>query len=173
MKIRVDWLCILLCLSSGLLACQPLESPQGQLVSVDRVISGQVIELLSPIGAPPGVYRVRLEGIEAPDLRQTPWGEDGKEYLTALIADQPVLIEAEHELPDQYSRLWAYVWLDQKLLNEKLVEAGYALVQNEQAATLKYGRQLIRAQERARIAGLGVWNPERPMRQTPREFRAD
>ena len=170
MKTKV-WLCLLLCLSSLLLACQPLDAPQGRRVSVDRVVSGQVLELISPIGSPPGVYRIRLKGIEAPDLRQTPWGEDAKQYLTTLIADQPVQIEAEDELPDQYNRLWAYVWLDQKLLNEKLVEAGHAIVRDQQGSDLKYGRRLIRAQERARIAGLGVWNPQRPMRQTPKEFR--
>ena len=171
MKIKVHWVCLLLCLSGWLLGCQPLDSPQGQRVSVDRVVNGQVLELVSPIGPAPGVYRVRLEGVEAPDLRQIPWGEDAKRYLISLIADHPVLIETEHQFPDQYNRIWAYVWLDHKLLNEQLAAAGHALVRNEQAAPLKYGQRLIRAQEQARIAGLGVWNPERPMRQTPKEFR--
>ena len=171
MKSKVAWICLLICLSGLLLGCQPLDSPQGLSRSVDRVVNGQVLELIDPVGPPPGVYKVRLEGIEAPDLRQAPWGEDAKRYLTALIANHPVLIETEHKAPDRYNRLWAYAWLDQKLLNEQLAAAGYALVSNEKAIHLKYGQRLIRAQEQARMGGLGVWNPERPMRQTPKEFR--
>ena len=171
MKIKFAWVCLLFCLIGLLSGCQSPVSPQGQRVSVDWVVNGQVLELVRPIGSPSGVYRIRLEGVEAPDLRQTPWGKDAKQYLTTLITDHPVLIEIEHKRPDRYNRLWAYVWLDRELLNEKLVEAGHALVSNEQAAALKYGQRLIRAQERARLAGLGVWNPERPMRQTPKEFR--
>ena len=171
MKTKGYWICLLLCFSSVLSACHPLDSPQGLRVSVDRVVNGQVLELVSPVGPPPGVYKVRLEGIDAPDLKQTPWGEDAKRYLATLIADHPVLIETEQEFPDRYNRLWAYVWLDKKLLNEQLAAAGYALVRNEQATHLKYGQRLIRAQEQARLGGLGVWRPENPMRQTPQEFR--
>ncbi|MDJ0702145.1 MAG: thermonuclease family protein [Leptolyngbyaceae cyanobacterium MO_188.B28] len=152
-------------------ACQPLDSPKGPLVSVDRVINGQVLEVVTPVGPPPGVYKVRLEGIDAPDLRQKPWGEDAKQYLNALIANHPIRIEPARELPDRYDRLWAYVWLDKKLLNEQLTAVGHALVRHEQAVQLKYGKQLIRAQERARLGGLGVWRPENPMRETPQEFR--
>nr|WP_250125489.1 thermonuclease family protein [Chroococcidiopsis sp. CCMEE 29] len=71
---------------------------------------------------------------------------------------------------DTFGRRLAYVWQDGVLLNEKLVKEGYVL-RVTRSPNHKYDQRLARAQEWARLMGLGVWNPEQPMRLTPAEFR--
>ena len=51
-----------------------------------------------------------------------------------------------------------------------MVKEGWALAKPDFPNT-KYMERLIHAQERARIMGLGIWNPDQPMRQTPAQFR--
>jgi micrococcal nuclease len=71
---------------------------------------------------------------------------------------------------DQYQRVLAYVWQGKLLLNQALVAQGYALA-SSRLPNVHYEERLKRAQESARLGGLGLWNPQNPMRQTPEEFR--
>jgi micrococcal nuclease len=124
-----------------------------------------------PTGQPPLIERIRLLGISAPDLQQQPWGGAARENLAKILGSQAsVLLEFDGEEKDAYQRRSAYVWHEGKLLNEILVARGYALARGQ--FNPKYSQQLARAQEYARIMGYGIWNPEKPMRQTPDEFRA-
>ncbi|MCL1475201.1 thermonuclease family protein [Argonema antarcticum] len=145
-------------------------TPQGEVVKVVRVVSGQTLEAIDTEKQPPLIEQVRLIGIEAPDLRQRPWGTAAKERLEEMIGEKPVLLELDREPKDQSDRQLAYVWQDGVLLNEKLVAEGYALFYSR-SLNNKYDERLEQAQEFARIMGLGIWNPEKPMRLTPRDFR--
>jgi len=138
---------------------------------VEQVASGQTLEVI-PTGSSTGApERVRLIGIDAPDLAQQPWGVDAKQQLERLIGNKPVTLEPGLEPRDRYERTLAYVWQNGKLLNEQLVEAGYALAVPRSPNT-KYDQRLKRAQEKARLMGVGIWSPDQPMRLTPAEFRA-
>jgi micrococcal nuclease len=55
------------------------------------------------------------------------------------------------------------------LVNEQLVVEGYVYV--PRSINNKYEQRLTNAQEFARLMGKGIWNPEKPMRLTPTEFR--
>ena len=144
--------------------CQSVSMPPGLQVNVVQVVSGQTLEVT---GA--GETRVRLIGIEAPDLQQQPWGQAAKQRLQAMIGDQPILLEFDVQDKDSFGRRLAYVWQNGVLLNEKLVKEGYVLVLR--SPNHKYDQQLERAQEWARLMGQGIWQPEQPMRLTPTEFR--
>jgi micrococcal nuclease len=62
------------------------------------------------------------------------------------------------------------VWKNKVLLNEELVKQGNAMFVGR-SPNHKYDQRLERAQQWARLMGQGIWNPEKPMRLTPAEFR--
>ena len=161
-------LAIALCLL--LISCQKPEVPQGNLVKVERAISGQTIEVISTADNIALLQQIRLIGIEAPDLKQEPWGKQAQQKLEQLIKGKQVLLESDVEDKDRFDRKLAYLWQDKVLLNELLVKEGYALAAARSPNT-KHQQRLVSAQEWARIMGRGLWNPEGPLRQTPTEFR--
>ncbi|WP_242031365.1 thermonuclease family protein [Coleofasciculus sp. FACHB-T130] len=152
-----------------LVGCQAKEVPTGVTVKVERVVTGQTLEVLDTSKQSALVERVRLLGIEAPDMKQQPWGSAAQERLKQLIGGQSVLLESDGSSKDQFERRLAYVWKDGVLLNEQMVVEGYVFV--PRSLNNKYDQRLTTAQEYARIMGKGIWNPEKPMRWTPAEFR--
>ena len=175
MKIR-KFLLLFGCLL--LIGCQPPIEPQGTIVQVSRAINGQTIEILDPTGQTALNQRVRLLGIDAPLIEQEPWGIEARQRLAELVEGQTVLLEADLATRDSYDRIWGYVWLGDRLVNQQLVEEGWALTEVRPLADIspkspppKYEQRFSRAQEKARLLGIGIWNPEQPMRQSPCEFR--
>jgi micrococcal nuclease len=168
-------LCFLLPLLILLTACQPSPLSPGELVRVSRVVSGQTLEVVSLTGTAAATEKVRLVGVNAPAWNQEPWYGDAQKRLESLIgSDRIVLLEADEEksveTKDGSKFRLAYIWKDKTLLNEQLVAEGYVLAATR-SPNLKYDQRLTRAQEQARLSGLGLWNPDHPMRQTPQEFR--
>ena len=159
---------IALCLL--LASCQKPEIPQGTIAKVERAISGQTIEVISTADKIALLEKIRLIGIDAPDLKQQPWGEAAKQRLEELTAGKQVLLESDIEEKDQFDRKLAYLWQDKILLNELLVKEGYALA-SVRSPNTKYQQRIVNAQEWARLMGKGIWNPKQPLRQTPAEFR--
>lgn len=156
----------------ALCGCQAPITPVGERVHVTQVVSGQALEVLDPQQPTAQAERVVLTGIAAPHWQQQPWSLEAKAELEALLGgDRGVLLESAVESSRQANgspvRL-VYVWQGNRLLNEQLVAAGWALVQ---APDPKYQQRLEQAQETARLLGRGIWNPRQPMRQTPAEFR--
>jgi micrococcal nuclease len=145
---------------------------------VQQVVSGQTLDVLNTNQQPPLIERVRLIGIEAPDLKQHPWGAAAKNRFEKMITKitgqqlvlQPVFLEPDVQEKDSSGRWLAYVWHDNVLLNEQLVKEGYVLAA-PRSPNNKYDSRIARAQEYARIMGYGIWNPDQPMRLTPAEFR--
>ena len=136
-------------------------------VEVVQVSSGREVEVT---GAAEITERVRLEGIDVPDVGQGPWGEAAKSWLETAIGHRPVVLESDVEPRDAEGQRLAYLWRDGVLLNERLVAEGHGLVLPH-APNGKYDDRLSHAQDRARVLGLGIWNPSRPMRQSPADFR--
>lgn len=160
-------LCVLACLFF-LTACQSSPKPKGFPAQVERVVSGHAMEIRRPnLDA---IQRVRLIGIEAPDLDQEPWGITARDRLEQLVSDATILLESDVAEKDGANRRLAYCWRDGVLLNEQLVAEGLALAM-VRSPNFKYDQRFAQAQEKARALGLGIWNPDRPMRQTPAEFR--
>ncbi|XZN93268.1 MAG: thermonuclease family protein [Microcoleus sp.] len=153
-----------------LVSCQKPEIPTGTFVKVQRTVSGQTIEIVRTADKIALLEQVRLIGIEAPDLKQQPWGEAAKNQLEKLIGGKQVLLELDVEEKDRFDRFLAYLWEDGVLVNERLVKEGYALA-TVRSPNKKYQQRLVNAQEWARLMGKGIWNPKQPLRQTPGEFR--
>lgn len=170
--------CIFCCCFLLLGGCLSTPVPKGITVQVQQVVSGQTLDVLNTNQQPPLIERVRLIGIEAPDLKQHPWGAAAKNRLEKMLSKitgqqlvlQPVFLEPDLQEKDSFGRWLAYVWQDGVLLNEQLVKEGYVLAAPRSPNT-KYDSRIARAQEYARIMGYGIWNPDQPMRLTPAEFR--
>lgn len=139
-------------------------------VRVMRVVSGNTLEI-QPLNSPSALNQtIRLIGIQSPDMDQSPWGEDAHAHLERLVLGQVVTLSSTAEPVDSYGRSLAYVWLEDQLINQSLLEEGRVLVE-ERSPNPLYANQFRHAQHRARLLGLGLWNPDRPMHQTPQEFR--
>ncbi len=150
----------------GLLSgCQGAISPQGEAIAVQQVVSGQEIELAGIPGQSDITEQVRLAGITVPSLAQKPWGNAAKTQLEQMIRNQSVVLESD--VRTERGERSVYVWSNGILLNEKLVAEGHALVTVSKSSRSKHELRLSRAQDRARILGLGMWNPQDPMRQLP------
>ncbi|HEY9909462.1 MAG TPA: thermonuclease family protein [Thermosynechococcaceae cyanobacterium] len=145
-----------------LVGCQPSITPENLTIRVSQVFSGQELETVGLPNQPEITERLTLAGIATPKPNLKPWGEAAKVRLEELTNNRTLRIETEVESQSQSRRV--YLWHDGQLLNELLVAEGYAIVQPS-PSNEKYRPRLNYAQDRARILGLGVWNPEKPLRQ--------
>lgn len=171
-----NFYCLLfICFSTVLLVgCQPKVSykpkPIEPIVKIAGISSGNTLNVIGIDSQPYLDSQVRLIGLDAPDRRQRPWGEESSQRLRELVGDKLIKLEFDVKQKDGFGRTLAYVWQDEILLNEQLVKEGYALFV-PRSPNHKYDLRLERAQQFARLMGKGIWNPEKPMRLTPAEFR--
>lgn len=111
--------------------------------------------------------RVRLIGINTPELNKPDgpvecYATEASDQTEALIDDADGHIQLERDVSetDQYGRLLRYVWLvtpqGKQLLNEELVEGGYARSISYRP-DVKYQSALNHDQTDARNQGRGLW----------------
>jgi micrococcal nuclease len=118
--------------------------------TVSRIVDGDTIECAE-------VGRVRLIGMDTPELSQEPYGSQATRVLTDLIAaSSEIRLELDVERRDRYGRLLAYVWGDGRMLNWLLVRAGYA-VPLTYPPNVQYVDSFAAAQQAARQERVGMW----------------
>ncbi|MGD1860126.1 MAG: thermonuclease family protein [Leptolyngbyaceae cyanobacterium] len=139
-------------------------------VTVNYAKSGHTLELLPDLGSEISTTTIRLAAIEAPDRDQNPWGDASRECLSDL-ENEIIYVEPVDSSPDAYNRLWAYSWLGSESINRRSLAEGCAyLTAPDQSQSPQY-QSFLYAQERARLLGLGIWNPMLPLRETAETFR--
>lgn len=106
---------------------------------------------------------IRLVHIDAPEKRQ-PWGERSRQALAALC--HQVEAEVRPAGVDRYGRMLAAVSCRGKDAGAEQVRAGMAWA----FTRYKPGPELIRLEQEARAAGLGLWVDPAPV--PPWEWRA-
>lgn len=142
-------------LAWGLLLLLPASEMAARtaLTGTARVIDGDTLEIAGE--------RVRLEGIDAPEMAQTcrrrPWGTwaCGKAAATALehlLAGQRVACEDRGT--DKYGRMLGVCFLGTRDINSWMVREGLAW------AFVRYSRSYVREEARARAAHAGIWQGE-------------
>jgi endonuclease YncB( thermonuclease family) len=142
----------LLFFSNGVLcAATPDAIHRGPpLVGVARVIDGDTIDING--------QRVRLEGIDAPELAQTcesvtgqswPCGRSAVSALKRLIGNKQISCDPRGQ--DKYRRVLAVCFADGRNINEAMVRDGFAW------AFVKYSSEFASAEAVAREAKSGVW----------------
>lgn len=115
-----------------------------------------------------GTQRVRLLGIDAPELDQTcqrggeAWacGQAAKEQLEALVADHQVVCHGQGF--DQYARMLAVCSVGYDELNRTMVENGWAV------AYRYFSDDYLAEEARAQAAKRGIWSSKFT---TPSEYR--
>lgn len=144
------------------------EAMTGEFLKVTKVHDGDTLSVL--IGN--REEKIRLIGIDAPELGQEPWGRKAKRKLQDIIrkTDKTVRIELDVDERDKYGRLLAYLWTkDGRLVNEEMVRSGYALLYTI-PPNVKYVDRLRKAQERASKKKVGIWG-EKGLEERPSDYR--
>ena len=149
---------------------KPNEQFSGELWIINRVVSGQTVEASVVNNPNMTVQRVRLLGLSAPLKEQAPWGDRARQRLSDLIKEQKVILEFDVRQKDNSERLLAYIWKDNLLVNQYLVAEGLAIA-DPYPPNAKYDARISRAQSRARLQELGIWDTQNPLRLSPRDFR--
>lgn len=109
-----------------------------------------------------GVKRVRLAGIDAPELKQ-PFGSKSRDVLRKLILNQPVTVDTMKQ--DRYGRAVGKVLLNGEDVNLKQVSVGVAWVYADYLIELSAeDRELYKAAEKAANDDqIGLWRDEQPV----------
>ena len=128
---------------------QALGATEGRCL---RVSDGDTIT----IAAEGRKEKVRLIGIDAPELRQE-GGPEARQYLEKRILNRRVKVEGETR--DRYGRLLGTVYLGEENINLSLVREGHAWDYKAYSA----GPAYIRAERAARAARRGLWAQEDAM----------
>ncbi len=121
--------------------------------------------------------RIRLLGIDAPELAQEPWGFCARRKLctelgSALCSFKNTKIKYEYDVQkkDKYKRDLAYIYNAQnELVNETLLKDGYAVVLILEPNT-KYAIKFKDAEAYARKKNIAIWSKS-GLKLSPYEFR--
>jgi len=149
---------------------QPKDQVNGEFWIINRVVSGQTVEASVVNNPNMTVQRVRLLGLSAPLKEQSPWGDRARQRLSDLIKEQKVILEFDVKPKDNSDRLLAYIWKDNLLVNQYLVAEGLAIA-DPYPPNAKYDARISRAQSKARLQELGIWDTQNPLKLSPRDFR--
>ena len=118
-----------------------------------RVVDGDTIHI--------GDTKIRLHGIDAPEMKQTCRTSKGKEQMCGVLAKQALerLVKGQDvtckgDTRDRYKRLIAVCYVGQFNINEQMVADGWAL------AYRRYSTDYVRAETLAKSRREGMWRTE-------------
>ncbi len=116
--------------------------------------------------------KVRLIGIDAPELAQEPWGKKAKNHLKKLIKESKWQVKLEFDVQhrDKYGRILAYLWdKNGNMINYMMIRNGYTMVYTI-PPNVKYVELFTEAQRLAREEKKGIWG-ENGIKEKPSDWR--
>jgi micrococcal nuclease len=128
--------------------------------TVDRVIDGDTLR----VNIDGEVKTIRLLLVDTPEsVHPTkpvqPFGIEASSFVKKLLpAGTKVEVEYDKSKEDKYGRLLAYIWLDDKMLNETLLEEGYARVAYVYEPNTKYVEEFRDIEDETRKKKIGIWS---------------
>jgi len=128
-------------------------------IKVINVIDGDTVKLENG-------ETLRYIGIDTPEIKikqngrfsykPQPFALEAKRLNERLVKNKMVHIEFDVEKTDRYKRLLGYCFVDNTLVNAKLVEEGFAVIYTF-PPNVKYVETLVNAQKNARKNAKGMW----------------
>jgi micrococcal nuclease len=88
-----------------------------------------------------------------------PYGPEASQFVKDLLEGKEVKLEQDVSATDRYGRLLMYVWLNDRMVNEILLEKGLARVAVF-PPNVKYVEPFRAVQKKAQEAKLGIWSLE-------------
>lgn len=159
---------ILITVLGGILGCTvqadgPRPQADMEACRVTRIVDGDSIEC-DPVG------RIRLLGIDAPELGQPPFGARSLEALERMMPEgSQVWLEEDVEQRDTFGRALRYVWAGDQMVNWAMVRDGYAVLLTY-PPNVRHVEALQNAQQAAQSEGSGLWATS-GFECMPRDFR--
>ena len=137
---------------------QPIEPEalEEGVFQVQRVVDGDTLLLANNA-------RVRLQGIDTPETVRPDhpvekWGQEATDFTRDFVAAGRVRLQFDRERVDEYGRFLAFVWVDNRLLNEELLRAGLARARLGYRYSESMKRRFRAAEEEARAARRAIWS---------------
>ena len=106
--------------------------------------------------------RVRLIGVDAPELHQAPWGLQAFTTLRQLAMGKVATLETDKLVRDQNHRLLAYVYVDGAFVNLEMIRRGRAQV-SMLPPNVAHFPEYLHAQAEAQQARVGLWETRDPL----------
>lgn len=127
----------------------------GDTLEVENIGTIRLIGIDTPERTNSGRdWYLERQGISAAQQRQI--YQTAKEFNIKHIKGESVTLSLDHPVRDRYSRLLAYVHLDDgRILNRVLLEKGLAVVYRK--FSFKRKEEFLQAEEQARHAKIGLW----------------
>ncbi|RUR72041.1 hypothetical protein DSM107007_58600 [Nostoc sp. PCC 7120 = FACHB-418] len=139
-------------LLAGVPAVAQTSSPNMTVVSVG---DGDTLRVRNQQGQP---VTIRLACVDAPKLKQNPWGQQSRTRLGQLLpVGQSVQVRSIES--DKYKRLVAEVFVNNRSVNLTMVQEGQAVVYRQYLKGYTNTKeQFLQAEANAKQQKLGFWN---------------
>jgi len=136
--------------------------PRSLPAAVVKIVSGDTIHVF----VNGDVERVRYIGVVAPepgegDQSGEPQGNEALRFNRGLVSAKNVRLELDVQERDAEGRLLAYVWLGDVMANAEILARGYGQLVSG-SPNVRYQEMLLRRQQEARVARLGIWRTAGP-----------
>lgn len=170
----------LFCLFSGMLLLFPIfvcalevdensqideeQKKTEEIVTLEKCIDGDSAKFKSNDGT---IITYRFLAIDAPEIDNIvtgaePFSEEASKYTCDMLTNaEKIVLEFDEEASkeDEYNRGLAWTFVDDVLLQEKLIEKGYAKV-GYLYGSYKYTAELQEKEEEAKKKKIGIWQEE-------------
>jgi endonuclease YncB( thermonuclease family) len=131
----------------------PMSAANADITGKPRVVDGDTVQI--------NQTKIRLHGIDAPEMKQTCRTRKGKEQLCGVLAKQALErfikdqdVTCKGDKRDRYKRLIAVCYVGTLNINEQMVTDGWAM------AYRKYSTDYVRAEAFAKSQREGMWRTE-------------
>lgn len=133
------------------------------LVTLSDCVDGDTAKFVTP----DGIETVRFLAIDTPETVHPtkdvePFGKVASEYTCNSLKSANIIeleLDINSDRYDKYDRLLAWIFIDNELLQSKLIEKGYANVAYLYG-DYKYTNILLSEEENAKANKLGIWYNE-------------